>query len=81
LPHSPHNAEPITEYVKTTLQLAFPFSNDKLARMKNIVSQLVLFILAIFLIACSGGQDVPDQNHDEPHTNTSEGENPEEEEE
>jgi len=49
--------------------------------MKNIVSQLVLFILAIFLIACSSGQDVPDQNHDEPHTNTSEGENPEEEEE
>tara|TARA_B100001971_G_C18043942_1_gene459141 strand:+ start:356 stop:505 length:150 start_codon:yes stop_codon:yes gene_type:complete len=49
--------------------------------MKNIVSQLVLFISAFFLIACSGGQDVPDQSHDEPHTNTPEGENPEEEEE
>jgi hypothetical protein len=52
-----------------------------MGQMKNIVSQLVLFISAIFLFACSGGQDVPDQNHDEPHTNTSEGENPEEEEE
>ena len=67
--------------LKPTLQLAFLFSNDKLARMKNIVSQLVLFISAFFLIACSGGQDVPDQSHDEPHTNTPEGENPEEEEE
>ena len=67
--------------LKPTLQLAFLFSNDKLARMKNIVPQLVLFISAFFLIGCSGGQDVPDQNHDEPHTNTSEGENPEEEEE
>ncbi len=66
---------------KPTLQLAFPLSNDKMEQMKNIVSQLVLFISAIFLIACSSGQDVPDQNHDEPHTNTSEGENPEEEEE
>jgi len=49
--------------------------------MKNIVAQLVLFFAAIFLIACSGDQDVPDQSHDEPHTNTAAGENPAEEEE
>ena len=67
--------------LKPTLQLAFLFSNDKLARMKNIVPQLVLFISAIFIIACGGGgQDVPDQSQDEPHTNAAEGENPEEEE-
>jgi len=48
--------------------------------MKNIVSQLVLFISAIFLIACSGNQEVPDQSQDEPTTTSAEGENPEEEE-
>ena len=49
--------------------------------MKDIVAQLVLFFAAIFLIACDYGQDVPDQIHDEPHTNTAAGENPAEEEE
>ena len=49
--------------------------------MKNIITQLVVIIAATFLIACGGGQDVPDQSQDEPHTNTAEGENPEEEEE
>jgi PBP1b-binding outer membrane lipoprotein LpoB len=48
--------------------------------MKNIVSQLVLFISAFFLIGCSGGQDVPDQSQDEPTTTSTEGEDPEEEE-
>ena len=65
----------------TTLHLAFQFCYDRLGRMKNIVAQLVLFFAAIFLIACDYGQDVPDQIHDEPHTNTAAGENPEEEEE
>jgi len=48
--------------------------------MKNIVSQLVLFISTIFLISCSGSQEVPDQSQDEPTTTSTEGEDPEEEE-
>jgi hypothetical protein len=66
--------------LKPTLQLAFLFSNDKLRQMKNIVSQLVLFISTIFLISCSGSQEVPDQSQDEPTTTSTEGEDPEEEE-
>ena len=46
--------------------------------MKNLIAQLVLVFAVTFLIACDGGQDVPDQSQDEPHTNTAEGENPEE---
>ena len=49
--------------------------------MRIIVSQLILIITVTFLVGCGGGQDVPDQSQDEPHTNTAEGENPEEEEE
>ena len=49
--------------------------------MKNVITQLAVIIATTFLIACEGGQDVPDQSQDEPHTNTAEGENPEEEEE
>ena len=49
--------------------------------MKNVITQLVVIIAATFLIACGGAQDVLDQSQDEPHTNTAEGENPEEEEE
>ena len=49
--------------------------------MRVIVVRLILIFTITFLIACGGGQDVPDQSQDEPHTNTAEGENPEEEEE
>ena len=48
--------------------------------MRVFVLQLILIVTATFLVACDGGQDVPDQSLDEPQTNTSEGENPEEEE-
>ena len=50
--------------------------------MKSLLAQLAVVFVASFLIACGGGgQDVPDQSQDEPHTNAAEGENPEEEEE
>ena len=49
--------------------------------MRVIVGRLILIVIVTFLTACGGGQDVPDQSLDEPHTNTAEGENPEEEEE
>jgi len=45
--------------------------------VKSFVQPAVIITVA-FLIAC-GGQDLPDQSQDEPHTNTAEGENPEEE--
>ena len=48
--------------------------------MRDIGLGLILIVTAAFLAACGGGQDVPDQSLDEPQTNTSEGENPEEEE-
>ena len=48
--------------------------------MRDIGLRLILIVTVAFLAACGGVQDVPDKSLDEPQTNTSEGENPEEEE-
>tara|TARA_Y100000588_G_scaffold387859_1_gene486663 strand:- start:464 stop:610 length:147 start_codon:yes stop_codon:yes gene_type:complete len=48
--------------------------------MRVIILRLISIVTFTFLTACGGGQDVPDQSMDEPHTDTAEGENPEEEE-